>query len=306
MTTRRTLLTAALPLAASAAGSRATRAQNLHGDEALSKVLVDGEGWQLVAEGLGLCDAGCADAAGAFYFSDLARGVLHRVGPDGRGTALWTGAPRLSGMKIGPDGRLFAVSQGPQRQVLAVTLETKMGEVLADGFEANDLVVTRRGFVYFTDASKGQVVALDPKGGTRPVAQGLAKPSGLALSPDEGTLAVAEGGGDRVWAFRVERSGDLAHGSPWMQLRTPVGRADAGADGMATDADGRTYVTSTVGIQMFDWTGRLGGVIAKPSSKAVVSCTFAGPDRAHLYVCAGDRVYRRKMKVKGPAALASR
>jgi hypothetical protein len=45
------------------------RAQNLAGDEALSKVLIDGEGWQLVADGLGFTDAACADAEGNFYFS---------------------------------------------------------------------------------------------------------------------------------------------------------------------------------------------------------------------------------------------
>jgi enterochelin esterase family protein len=51
---------------------------------------------------------------------------------------------------------------------------------------------------------------------------------------------------------------------------------------------------------MFDATGRLSGVIAKPSEKACVSVAFAGPERQWLYACASDKVFRRKMLAKGP------
>ena len=74
---------------------------------------------------------------------------------------------------------------------------------------------------------------------------------------------------------------------------------DSGGDGMTTDSQSRYYVTSHAGIQMFDWTGRLGGVIAKPSDKACVSVAFAGPDNQYLYACASDKVFRRKTLVKG-------
>ena len=68
---------------------------------------------------------------------------------------------------------------------------------------------------------------------------------------------------------------------------------------MCTDLDGRYYVTSAVGLQMFDPTGRMGGVIASPSDKPIVSVAFAGPALRYLYVAAGDRIYRRKTKAKG-------
>lgn len=48
-------------------------AQNLAGDEALSKVLIDGEGWQEIGSGYGFTDAACGDAKGNFYFSDLSK-----------------------------------------------------------------------------------------------------------------------------------------------------------------------------------------------------------------------------------------
>jgi sugar lactone lactonase YvrE len=84
-----------------------------------------------------------------------------------------------------------------------------------------------------------------------------------------------------------------------MALRVPVGRLDSGGDGMTTDSQSRYYITSLAGIQMFDVTGRMGGIIAKPSDKSCVSVAFAGPDNEWLYACASDKVFRRKTLAKG-------
>jgi gluconolactonase len=80
-----------------------------------------------------------------------------------------------------------------------------------------------------------------------------------------------------------------------MTLRTPLGRRDSGGDGMAIDSQGRAWITSLVGIQVFDVAGRLGGVLALPQAKPTVSCAFAGSDHSWLYVCSSDRVFRRKV-----------
>ena len=100
--------------------------------------------------------------------------------------------------------------------------------------------------------------------------------------------------------FRVRANGELDAGAPYMALRTSTGRVESAGDGMTVDAAGRWYVTSAVGIQMFDWTGRLGGVIARPGDgKAVVSCAFAGQGLRYLYVCSADKVYRRQLQAAG-------
>jgi sugar lactone lactonase YvrE len=50
---------------------------------------------------------------------------------------------------------------------------------------------------------------------------------------------------------------------------------------------------------MFDWTGRMGGVIARPQNKGTVSCVFAGDGLQYLYACSSDKIYRRKMETPG-------
>jgi enterochelin esterase family protein len=275
-------------------------AQNLAGDAALSKVLLDGEGWEVVAEGYQFTDAACADAEGNFYFADVAKGTaIQKVDHEGKVTAFIEGAPRISGLKFGPDGKLYACAQGPQKQVIAFEIPSGKRSVLADDAQPNDLVVTHKGDIYFTETGKKQVTLVDRMGKVRAVDTGISKPNGITLSPDQGTLAVSDYGGSNVWVFRVEPDGALAHKSPYMTLRCPLGKSDSLGDGMTTDVEGRYYVTSAVGIQMFDATGRLGGVIAAPQNKSTVSVTFAGPNLEYLYVASSDKIFRRKTKTKG-------
>jgi len=273
-------------------------AQNPSGDEALSKVLVPGEDWQLVGEGYGFTDAACADAQGNFYFSDLPKAVLHRVTPEGKVSAFLENGPQISGLKFGSDGKLYAATQRPKKQIITLAPDTKEITVLADEVTPNDLVVSHKGHVYFTDTGKGRVMAIDPNKKLSVAAEGINAPNGITLSPDQRSLAVSEYKGTNVWIYRVEADGALSKGTRSMELRTPAGRPDSGGDGSTTDAQGRYYVTSHLGIQVFDTTGRLAGVIAKPTNKGCVSVAFAGPDHAFLYACASDKVFRRKTQAK--------
>jgi len=271
-------------------------AQNLTGDEALSKVLVDGEGWQEIGSGYGFTDGACGDAEGNFYFSDLPKATLHKVTPDGKVSVFLENGPKVSGMKFGPEGRLYAATQGPKKQVIAIALPSKEISVIADNVQPNDLAVSKHGFVYFTDTGKGSVVGVEVKSGkVFTAATNIIAPNGIALSPDGGTLAVSEYRGTNVWTFRVNADGKLDGGARTMTLSTPAQGPSAG-DGMCADAASHYYVTSAVGIQIFDATGRASGVIAKPQNKGIVSCGFGGE---HLYVCNSDKVFRRKTQAKG-------
>ena len=296
----KTLLRTILLATTLAAFSSGTHAQNLAGDEALSKVLIDGEGWQMLAENLGFTDGACADADGNFYFFDLGKGVgIQKISAEGKVSTFIDATPKCSGLKFGPDGRLYACTQGPKKQVVAIEVPSGKITVLADNVQPNDLVVSRKGYAYFTETGKGQVTIVDAKGTLRVGATGINAPNGISLSPDQGTLIVSEYKGTNVWAYRVNADGSLDAGARYMELRTPVGKPDSGGDGSTTDAAGHYYVTSHLGIQMFDSTGRMGGIIAKPTIKGCVSVAFAGPNLEYLYACASDKVFRRKLKVKG-------
>ena len=285
-------------------------AGNLAGDEALSKVL-PGEGtWEVLPGDYAFTDAACGDAEGNFYFSDLPNAILYRVIPDGQVTPWLEHGPKISGIKFGPDGRLYAATQGTlggakdeRKKIVAIEPATRQVSDIATDVEPNDLAVSTAGWVYFTDTGAGQVllVPTSARSLSRPrvAAGGINKPNGIALSPDQKFLLVSEYGGSNVWSYAIAEDGSLRWGERYMELRTPVDRPDSGGDGMTVDAQGRCYVASFAGIQMFDPTGRLSGVIAQPTGKACVSVAFAGPDRQWLYACSSERVYRRKTLTSG-------
>ena len=69
---------------------------------------------------------------------------------------------------------------------------------------------------------------------------------------------------------------------------------------MTSDTLGRYYVASALGVQVFDPTGRLCGVLPKPQpGKPLTSCGFAGANREYLYVTNGDKIFRRKVQAVG-------
>lgn len=284
---------------------------DLGGDLSLNKLLRPDGGWEVVAEGLGFADGLSGDAAGNLYVNDLKAGGFWKFGADGRKEQLST--ENGSGARLAPDGRTV-FCQGKLKRLVAMDLKSGRTDVLAEGVAPNDLVVTAQGWVYFTSTAAGEVIGVELKSKTKRVmAGGLAGPNGIALSPDGGTLAVSEAKGSRVWAWRVNPDGSLDAGLPGMTLRRPIDpagefgmqsappfKAASGGDGMCSDAEGRWYVTSTLGVQVFDPTGRECGLLTHPApGSQLVSVALAGPGRGWLYVAAGDRIFRRHVLASG-------
>lgn len=280
------------------------------GDKPITQLLIDGEEWQMVADGMGFADGTCADAAGNLYFSDLKAPGIFRLSPDGSKTLMI--AEGASGLKFGPDGRLYGCQNG-KKQVVVFDLATKKMEVLAEDVRPNDLVVTHRGHIYFTETSKHQVTFLDPKTKKMNAADtGITAPNGISLSPDQGTLAVSDFGGENVWTFRIEADGSLTAKQPFMTMRRPIDPAGefklsepppfkkiANGDGMTTDASGRYFVTTALGLQVFDSAGRLCGVLPKPQpDKPLTNCALAGKGLEYLFVTNGDKIFRRKVQAR--------
>ena len=281
-------------------------------DMPLTQVLIEGEDWQSVSKGHRFTDGLTTDADGNLYFADVAAGTtINRIGLDGKLTAVADNAPRISGMHFGPDGRIYACQGGSFGRIVAFDLEAGKMEVVAENVKPNDLVVTSDGHIYFTETAKMQVSHIAPGGAVQAAdvaskAAGAQRPNGIALTPDQGTLAVSDYGGRHTWVWRLGKDGSLDLRQPYITLRTPAPALPSKGDGMTTDAVGRYYVTSAVGLQMFDPTGRMGGVIAAPTRQPIVSVAFAGPGHQYLYVAAGDEIFRRKTKTSGVEAVRSK
>ena len=272
------------------------------GDISLKHVLIEGEGWEKVVGGMKFCDACCTDNVGNFYFSDVAgRGGIKKVDTTGKVSDYIPGIAGISAMQFGPDGRLYAC-QGRKRQIVAL----KPGfapAVIVSGVRPNDLVVTVDRHIYFTETSTRRVYHINPnQNGSRLkiVAKDIAKPNGIVLSADGGTLLVSDHMDKDIWFFRIEKDGALSCRSSYASLRLRTRHHPSKGDGIEVDAMGCFYVTSDLGLQMFDPTGRMSGVIHAPQpGKPLVSVVFSGKQLEYIYVANGDAVYRRKVKSKG-------
>jgi len=283
---------------------------DLPGDMSLRRLIVPGAGWEVVAEDLGFADAPCVDADGNFYFCDMKAPAVYRVAvADGMRTTI--AAEAVSGLECGPDGRLYGCN-GPKKRLIAIDPATGRVDEIATDLAPNDLAILPDGTIYVTETGKRQVTRIDPKTGAKSAADaGITGPNGISLSNDSGTLAVSDSKGGQTWMFRVRADGTLDAKMPTMEMRRPIDQkgefkfnepppllAASGGDGMAVDRAGRWYVTSALGVQVFDPTGRLCGVLPKPRpDKPLTSCVLAGPKRDELHVTNGDTVYRRKLAV---------
>ena len=286
-------------LAVSAALADPAPAPSPRAGNPLEAILVPGEDWQVAVDGLGFADGLSCDREGNLYFADLrgANAGVYKLAPDGTKSKIATGG--RSGTRVGPDGRLYACGG---KTLVAFDLAAGNKEApIAGDLGTNDLAVSSRGFVYITDTGKKQVTVVDPKTGhSKPADTGIAAPNGIGLSPDHATLYVSDYGGVHVYAFKVQPDGSLADRKALMTMKAPENKPTvAGGDGMAIDSAGRLYVTTALGLQVFDANGQLLGVLPKPGSGPLVSAGFGGKDLDQLYVACGDKLYRRKTKVKG-------
>ncbi|MBM3967405.1 MAG: hypothetical protein FJ308_20450, partial [Planctomycetes bacterium] len=78
----------------------------------------------------------------------------------------------------------------------------------------------------------------------------------------------------------------------------PPYMASSKGDGLAVDRKGRYYITSELGVQIFDPTGRMCGVLPKPlKDQPLTTCILAGPDHSTLYIANGITIFSRRLKV---------
>jgi sugar lactone lactonase YvrE len=178
--------------------------------------------------------------------------------------------------------------------------------VIADGFRGNDVVVANNGNIYVTSpgppGSDRSNVWLIKSNGARDakkvVDTGLRFSNGIALSPDQTLLYVSDMNTHWVYSYQIQPDGSLGFKQRYFWLHVPDTADDSGADGMCVDSEGRLYVASRLGIQVCDQAGRVQCIIPTPNHR-VSNLRFGGEGFDTLFATCGDRVYKRKLKVKG-------
>jgi gluconolactonase len=261
------------------------------------QVLTPGDDWQLVSEGHRGTDGPAVNASGELFFSDPSNNKIFKVGLDGQVSVFADNTNGANGMMFGPDARLYTGATR-SKQIVAYEPDGKM-TVVAENATVNDLAVNVKGDIYYSDTAAKRIWLL-PKGGVaRVVDEGIESPNGVLFSPDQTLLYVSDYVGGLSWAFQIEPDGSLTHKQRYFYVHMPDAATRSASDGMAVDADGRVYFATGLGVQVFDQIGKCHAIIPAPNRAALSNVEFAGANFDELYVTNGDKVYKRKTKVKG-------
>jgi gluconolactonase len=256
-----------------------------------------------------------------------ARSRLIVMEADGRAKVLSSGM-QSNGTLAARNGNLIVCDMFGHRvvevnpttgRVVRVVLDRVNGKPI-DG--PNDLVMDAKGGLYITDpqftpdATKSQpgkqVYYVAPDGSARVVIGPgeYAMPNGVELSPDGKTLYVnntwQQPGENFVWAYDVAGDGSLSNKRRFAMLNlTPdvlgaaaaADRFDSRADGTAVDTEGRYYVATKSGVQIFLSDGTFAGTIWVPQYP--VSLTFGGTRRDVLYLVGETSAWAIPTRVRG-------
>ncbi len=252
-----------------------------------------------------------ADREGNVYFTDIPKNTIHKVDTKGALSVVTDKSNHANGLMFNAKGEIVACEM--DGAIVALSPNGKERRVIADKFEGNrfnapnDLVIDKAGGIYFTDPGfrapmplpqgKTCVYYIAPDGKVTRLIDNLPNPNGVILSPDEKTLYVIPTGQAEMMAYPVTSPGKLGEGKVFCTLKQRMEGGKSGGDGLTVDTKGNLYITSQLGLQVFDPAGKLLGIIEFPEQPANV--TFGGPDRKTLYVTARKSLYTAKMEATG-------
>jgi gluconolactonase len=302
---------------------------DLIGREAKLEVLVEGHVW---TEG----PVWVPRDGGFLLFSDIPRNRVYQwqqgkgervfmepSGGTGKDAALLK-EPGSNGLLLDPDGRLVLMEHGDRRVSRLDSWDGKTKTTLAHRYmgkrlnSPNDGVFKSNGDLYFTDPPYGRslkerrgeefpdrdldfcgVYRLSKDGKLTLLTREMTKPNGIAFSPDEKTLYVANSDPDKpIWmAFPVKDDGTLGAGKVFFDAAKLVGADRPGLpDGMKVDAKGNVFATGPGGVLVFTPEGKHLGTIA--TGVPTANCAW-GNDGSVLYVTADKALTRIQTKTKG-------
>ncbi len=296
-------------------------------DSGFDPLVPKGSHIEKVASGFTFIEGPLWRPNGVLWFSDVTGNVVRQWAPDGTVTEILkaggigaTGLPPSelagpNGTTAGKDGAVLLCQQG-NRRIVRITKDGHLATA-ADRFDGkklnspNDLVYRSDGTLYFTDPPYGLrdddrdrakelrfngVFRLTPEGDLQVAVRDLSRPNGIALSPDEKTLYVANSDEKRkVWMrYDVAADGAISNGKVFADVTEEKGGGLP--DGMKVDSLGNVYATGPGGVWIFSAEGKHLGTFKPPETPA--NCAW-GDDGKTLYMTARTSLYRVKLAVSG-------
>lgn len=255
---------------------------------------------ETVAEGFEFTEGPVWLPGEGLIFSDIPADTIYRADK----SVFRKPSGKSNGLTLDPQGQLIACEHW-NRRVTRTRADGQI-EVVADAFEGkalnspNDVVVRSDGTIFFTDPPYGLegrepaldfsgVYAVRPTGEIAALVRDFVKPNGLAFSPDEQTLYIADTELGHLRAFDVAADGTLSNDRVFCTVERP--------DGLKVDTEGRIWCTSQTGIEVFSPAGQPVAHIEFPQRPA--NCAFGGDDSQTLYVTARTGVYRIRVAAPG-------
>ncbi len=284
----------------------------------------------LLAEGFTWAEGPVWVPSGEFLlFSDVPENVVFRwdsgsglkpwVSPSGNTGFTTGGQEGANGLLLDHDGRLVLMQHGDRRVArldAPVDRPEAQFSTLADRYESgrfnspNDAAFRSNGDLYFTDPPYGLIDAdssdlgfqgvyrLTADGSVHLLTSELSRPNGIAFSPDERTLYVANSDPTRaVWmAYDVQADGSIANGRVFFDASEWVGSRPGLPDGLKVDVNGNVFATGPGGVLVFSRNGEHLGTIRLPVPAA--NCAF-GDDGRSLYITADMYLLRVRLATRG-------
>lgn len=310
-------------------GAQAPAGEIVRLDPALDKIVPKGAKVEKVFGGIRFAEGPVWIRQGGYLlFSDLPSNAIMKWTPGGMPEVyrkpVFTG-PFPDGVQIGtnglaldPMGRLVAAEHGNRR--ISRTEKNGTISILADRYEGkrlnspNDVVVKNNGDVYFTDPTG--LYRTYPDGPDKPkpeldfngvyrisaggkldlLTKEIGYPNGIAFSPDEKKLYVANSRPDKYWmVFDVTADGGITNGRKFADVTKEPG--EGVPDGMKVDRAGNIYATALTGVQMFSPDGKRLGTVITPEVAA--NCAWGDADGKTLYITARTSIYRIRLNIAG-------
>lgn len=255
------------------------------------------------------------DKQGNLWVVSIATGWISKITPDGKWTDVFHSGGQPQGLEWGKDGKLY----GTDRKRGVFVWDPKTGKVSDyclyfqnENFHGpNDLIFDHEGGLYFTDPwgtspanPRGGVYYVSPGGKeVRRLMDNLHFPNGIALSPDDKTLYVADCMENRVLTALIESPGVINIG--FVHVSTYL-NAGWGPDGLCVDEEGNLYQSQYGAgrVVVISPEGFIIGNIDLPvgAGAQTTNCCFGvGKDANTLYITeAGDNeIWKIKLKKKG-------